>query len=92
LNLFTVSNIHIIGGVILEGTREVEVGGLILNNHVAREKCRDFQLRRRRADGLSPFRGSLGTIFFQGFSFFQGKLVYFSLGNWKYHGKMGLPN
>jgi hypothetical protein len=26
------------------------------------------------------------------FSFSQGKLVHFPLGNWKSHGKIGLPN
>jgi hypothetical protein len=33
---------HAIGGVVVESTHEGEVGGLIPNNCVAHEKCRDL--------------------------------------------------
>jgi hypothetical protein len=33
---------HALDGVVVEGTREGEVDGLITNNRVAREKCRNL--------------------------------------------------
>jgi hypothetical protein len=36
---------HDIDGVVVEGTRKSEVDGSITNNRVAREKCRDLQLK-----------------------------------------------
>jgi hypothetical protein len=38
---------HVIGGVVVEGTRKGEVGGSVPNYHVACENCRNFD-----GDGL----------------------------------------
>jgi hypothetical protein len=43
---YKVDTKHVIGGVIVEETREREVDGSISNNRVAREKYRDMRWRR----------------------------------------------
>ena len=45
-NNYKLDTRHVIDGVVVEGTREGEVGGSIPNNRVAREKCCDLRLRR----------------------------------------------
>ena len=47
-NNYKLDTRHVIDGVVVEGTREGEVYGSNTNNRVAREKCRDLRLRRRR--------------------------------------------
>jgi hypothetical protein len=47
-NNYKLDTNHVIDGVVVEGTREGEVDGSITNKRVAREKCCDLQLRRRR--------------------------------------------
>jgi len=47
-NNYKLDTSHVIDGVVVDGTREGEVYGSIPHNRVAREKCRDLRLRRRR--------------------------------------------
>jgi hypothetical protein len=54
-NNYKLNTRHVIDGVVVEGTREGEVYGSITNNRVAREKCRDLRLRRRRVGSQINF-------------------------------------
>jgi hypothetical protein len=51
-NNYKLDTRHVIDGVVGKGTREGEVDGSNTNNRVAREKCRELRLRRRRAGGV----------------------------------------